>query len=93
MTQTLTAPALSATDRCDRCNAQAYVRVVLPGGTDLLFCGHHWSRHEDVLRPQAVEIVDETHRLSATPRRRTRPRLLGPLNPGERFSMNARMPS
>jgi hypothetical protein len=65
MTATLTAPALSATDRCDRCSAQAYVRVVLPGGTDLLFCGHHWSRHEVVLRPQAVQIVDETHRLAA----------------------------
>jgi hypothetical protein len=42
------------------------VRVVLPGGTDLLFCAHHWSRHEEALRPQAVEIVDETHRLVST---------------------------
>jgi hypothetical protein len=67
MATTLTAPPLSVTDRCDRCNAQAYVRVVLPGGTDLLFCGHHWSRHEEALRPQAVEIVDETHRLSTAP--------------------------
>jgi len=67
MTTTLTAPALSATDRCDRCSAQAFVRVVLPGGTDLLFCAHHWTRHEAVLRPQAVEIVDETHRLVAKP--------------------------
>jgi len=67
MTSTLTAPALSAVDRCDRCSAQAYVRVVLTGGTDLLFCGHHWSRHEPALRPQAVEIVDETHRLTAVP--------------------------
>ena len=67
MATTLTAPPLSVTDRCDRCNAQAYVRVVLPGGTDLLFCGHHWSRHEEALRPQAVEILDETHRLSTTP--------------------------
>ena len=58
MATTLTAPPLAATDRCDRCNAQAYVRIVLPGGTDLLFCGHHWNRHEDALRPQAVEIVD-----------------------------------
>lgn len=67
MTQTLAAPALSATDRCDRCNAQAYVRVVLPGGSDLLFCGHHWNRHEPALRPQAVEVVDETHRLAEGP--------------------------
>lgn len=67
MTTTLAAPALSATDRCDRCNAQAYVRVVLPGGADLLFCGHHWNRHENALRPQALHVVDETHRLVATP--------------------------
>ena len=64
MTTTMTAPALSATDRCDRCNAQAYVRVVLPGGADLLFCGHHWMRHEQVLRPQAETIIDEIHRLT-----------------------------
>jgi hypothetical protein len=67
MTTTLTAPALAATDRCDRCNAQAYVRVVLPGGSDLLFCGHHWSRHEEALRPKALEVVDETHRLVESP--------------------------
>lgn len=67
MTTTLAAPTLSATDRCDRCNAQAYVRVVLPGGTDLLFCGHHWGRHEPALRPQAIQIVDETHRLAPVP--------------------------
>ena len=67
MTTTMTAPALSTTDRCDRCAAQAYVRVVLPGGVDLLFCGHHWSRHEPVLRAQAVEVVDETHRLAEVP--------------------------
>jgi hypothetical protein len=67
MTTTLTAPELSATDRCDRCNAQAYVRVVLAGGGDLQFCGHHWSRHEDVLRPKAQDVIDETHRLSQVP--------------------------
>lgn len=64
MTTTLTAPELAGTDRCDRCGAQAYVRVVLASGTDLQFCGHHWSRHEEALRPQAEQIIDETHRLS-----------------------------
>jgi hypothetical protein len=64
---TLTAPALSATDRCDRCSAQAYVRVVLPGGADLHFCGHHWHRHEDALRPRASEVIDERHRLTEQP--------------------------
>lgn len=67
MTTTLTAPELSATDRCDRCGAQAYVRVVMPGGADLQFCGHHWSTHEDALRPQAEQIIDETHRLTTAP--------------------------
>lgn len=64
MTTTLAAPALSAVDRCDRCGAQAYVRVVLTNGSDLLFCGHHWSRHGDALRPRAAEVIDETHRLA-----------------------------
>ena len=60
----VTESALGTTDRCDRCGAQAFVRVVLPGGGDLLFCGHHWSRHSESLRSQAVEITDETHRLT-----------------------------
>jgi hypothetical protein len=67
VTTTLAAPTLSATDRCDRCAAQAYVRVVLHGGADLLFCGHHWSRHETALRPKASEVFDETHRLVEVP--------------------------
>ena len=72
MTQTLTASAqahgaLTAADRCDRCNAQAYVRVVLAGGADLQFCGHHWARNESALRPMAIEVIDELHRLTAAP--------------------------
>ena len=67
MTTAIATPTLTTTDRCDRCAAQAYVRVVLPGGTDLLFCSHHWNAHEEKLRPQALEVVDETHRLSAPP--------------------------
>lgn len=49
--------ALSVSDRCDRCNAQALVRVVLPFG-DLLFCGHHFSKHASSLRPIAERIDD-----------------------------------
>jgi len=67
MTTTLTAPELSVTDRCDRCGAQAYVRVLLTGGSDLQFCAHHWSAHEDAIRPQAAHIIDETHRLVEAP--------------------------
>jgi hypothetical protein len=40
--------------------------VVLTNGTDLQFCGHHWTRHEDVLRPQASSVIDETHKLVET---------------------------
>ena len=65
MTPTLTATApLSALDRCDRCGAQAYVRVVLAAGGDLLFCGHHFREHEARLRPLATDVQDETAKLS-----------------------------
>jgi hypothetical protein len=56
---------LSALDLCDRCGAQAYVRVVLPGAGELLFCAHHSRQHADALARVAVEIQDETDRLSA----------------------------
>ena len=67
MTPTLTPTAsLTATDRCDRCGAAAYVRVVLTAGGELLFCGHHARKHLDVLRPLASRIDDETDRLDET---------------------------
>ena len=58
---------LSALDRCDRCGAQAYVRVELNGGAELLFCAHHAREHEDKLREVAISIQDETGRLAETP--------------------------
>jgi hypothetical protein len=57
---------LTALDLCDRCGAQAYVRVVLPGSGELLFCAHHSRKHADALALVAVEIQDETDRLSPT---------------------------
>lgn len=59
MTPTAPSPTLTAADRCDRCGAQARVRVVLSTG-DLLFCAHHAKAYEDKLRATAVEYVDET---------------------------------
>lgn len=59
--------ALSALDRCDRCGAQAYVRVQLPTGGELFFCAHHGREHGDKLREMAVTIHDETERLSSRP--------------------------
>jgi hypothetical protein len=58
---------LSAIDRCDRCGAQAYLRVELAGGGDLLFCAHHAREHGDKLREIAVHVQDETGRLGDTP--------------------------
>ena len=55
---------LTAADRCDRCGAQAYVRVLLPSSGELLFCAHHNRQHGPVLAKIAVEIQDETQRLS-----------------------------
>ena len=64
-TVTPAAPAtLTASDRCDRCGAQARVRVVLAAG-DLLFCAHHAKAYDAKLRATAVEYVDETHALAA----------------------------
>ena len=67
MTPTIEARDLDATDRCDRCGAQAYVRTVLGSGSELLFCNHHWQQNEDRLREIAVSIHDESDRLSAVP--------------------------
>ena len=46
-------PPLTNADRCDRCGAQAYVRVVLAGGGDLLFCAHHAKVYAEKLRELA----------------------------------------
>lgn len=59
--------ALSAADRCDRCGAQAYVRVTLTSGGELLFCAHHSREHAEKLRGIAVTIHDETNRLADIP--------------------------
>ena len=61
---TPTAPALlTQADRCDRCGAQARVRVLLSTG-DLLFCAHHSKAYEAKLKEKALEWVDETGALS-----------------------------
>ena len=67
---TATAPSatpLSAVDRCDRCGAQAYLRVHLKGGFELLFCAHHAREHAEKLREVAEHVQDETAKLGETP--------------------------
>jgi hypothetical protein len=43
------------------------VRVILPGPAQLLFCAHHNRQHAPALAKIAVEIHDETARLTAKP--------------------------
>ncbi len=67
---TATAPSaapLTAVDRCDRCGAQAYLRVQLKGGGELLFCAHHAREHGEKLREVAEHVQDETGKLADSP--------------------------
>ena len=68
MTTVLTpASPLTAADRCDRCGAQAYLRVVLASGGELLICAPHGRKFEPELKKIAADIQDETGRLTAAP--------------------------
>jgi hypothetical protein len=67
VTTTLAPTPLAAADRCDRCGAQAYIRVRLSNGGELLFCGHHGKRYEEGLRTIAIDIQDETSKLAQVP--------------------------
>jgi hypothetical protein len=59
---------LDATDRCDRCAAQAYVKVIGKAG-ELLFCAHHYNKvmdnavGYDKMMKFMVEVIDERDRL------------------------------
>jgi len=65
---TAVAPSpLTASDRCDRCGAQAYLRVHLASGGELLFCAHHAREHGEKLRTIAVNVHDETAKLLDVP--------------------------
>ncbi len=66
-TAVATSAPLTAEDRCDRCGAQAYLRVELQSGGELLFCAHHAREHGDKLKEIAVTVIDETHKLTQTP--------------------------
>lgn len=58
------AGSLTAADRCDRCSARAYVRVLLPNFLELLFCAHHNRQYASTLTKIAIEIHDETGQLA-----------------------------
>jgi hypothetical protein len=58
------AGTFTAMECCDRCGARAYVRVLLPSRRELLFCAHHNRQYASALTKIAVEIRDETDRLT-----------------------------
>ena len=62
-TETIERPALNASDRCDRCGAQAYVRAMLEDGFELLFCAHHGREHGSKLKDSNFKIQDESDRI------------------------------
>jgi hypothetical protein len=67
LTPLLAERPLSAADRCDRCGARAYLRAVLPSGSELLFCAHHAREHAAALKHVAVEFHDQPDHLEEIP--------------------------
>jgi hypothetical protein len=53
---------LVSTDRCDYCNAQAYVRFN-KGTLELDFCGHHTTKFGDSLDERGWGISLDTRKL------------------------------
>jgi len=52
------AQILTSADRCDQCSARAYVRANFTS-SDLLFCGHHFTKAEQQIRAVAKAVLDE----------------------------------
>lgn len=50
-------------DRCDRCNAQAYVTTMLDTGLSLTWCAHHFRAFEEALMAYTVGVIDMRHEL------------------------------
>jgi hypothetical protein len=61
MTPTLTPPETvaipGADERCDRCNAAGKLRVMIAGGGELVFCGHHANKYAERLVKIAVQVA------------------------------------
>lgn len=60
-------PSLTLADRCDRCGAQAFASSHHGTHGSLLFCGHHFAKHEAGLIGAGFEIQDERHRINEKP--------------------------
>jgi hypothetical protein len=66
---------LTANDRCDSCDAQAYVKVSGVTG-DLLFCSHHYNKimdnavGYDKMMKFMYQVLDERSRLTKSEKSR-----------------------
>jgi hypothetical protein len=57
---------LKVTDRCDACQAQAF--VYLKGVTgELYFCGHHYAKNEEKIKSWAFTIIDARDTINSKP--------------------------
>jgi hypothetical protein len=57
---------LKVADRCDACQAQAF--VYLKGVTgELYFCGHHYAKNEEKLQSWAFTIIDARDTINSKP--------------------------
>lgn len=54
---------LTAHERCDTCDSQAYIRATLSSGGQLLFCRHHGNKHYSAIEPLLSEWYSEEVRL------------------------------
>lgn len=54
-----TSKMFNSSDRCDACGAQAYAAATFIAG-DLLFCGHHFKKHQTALEQQSLAFIDQT---------------------------------
>ena len=52
-------PLKRTDDRCDRCNAQAFM-IAEKGEQALLFCGHHGKQYSQTLEQQGWTMLDFT---------------------------------
>lgn len=57
---------LKLADRCDRCGAQAFVVTRHTAG-DLMWCAHHYRKHQDELLEEAQAILDDTDLVNVNP--------------------------
>jgi hypothetical protein len=63
--ETSSVPTLTASDRCDICGAQAFIRVKLENG-ELMFCGHHGNANKEKLQPIMIDWHDQTSAINRT---------------------------